>query len=169
MQSHYFAFQASSLRFGLQCWWFCGVGLIGPLELPRWLGSAMWAFFLLFSGAEMSTSMPVAEYDGTVLTDSSADLWEHPSPRLWLQFERKMKRGEKGRHRIGSDTTHKGDCLAQTTCRELDLLTTLPTHRRLGFDKLVNFGSGRFRPPLALVFHFFRPVMDMLAFSHTAL
>ncbi|TNN86943.1 hypothetical protein EYF80_002698 [Liparis tanakae] len=26
---------ASSLRFGLQCRWFCGLGLIGRLEQPR--------------------------------------------------------------------------------------------------------------------------------------
>lgn len=57
MQSHCFAFQASSLRFGLQCWWFCGLGLIGQPKLLRQLGSAMWAFFLLSFGAEMSTSL----------------------------------------------------------------------------------------------------------------
>lgn len=50
MQSHCFTFQASSLWFGLQCWWLCGLGLIGRLELPRRLGSSMWAFFLLSSG-----------------------------------------------------------------------------------------------------------------------
>lgn len=57
MQSHCFAFQASSLRFGLQCWWFCGLGLIGQLELQRRLGSAMWDFCRLSFGAEMSTSL----------------------------------------------------------------------------------------------------------------
>lgn len=65
MQSHCFAFQASSLRFGLQCWWFCGLGLIGPLELPRWLGSAMWAFFLLLRSRDVHV-------DGSVLLCFSA-------------------------------------------------------------------------------------------------
>lgn len=72
MQSHCFAFQASSLRFGLQCWWFCGLGLIGQLELQRRLDSAMWAFFLRSSGAEMSTLLVLLCYVSLPAVESSS-------------------------------------------------------------------------------------------------